>query len=161
MKVFNLQCDTGHRFEGWFASVEACDDQQHKGLLQCPVCESQAVRRMPTAARLSMGTGLVEQSAEEAGQSAPVAMKATSSVLSPDQIALRNKIIAMAQSLAEKADYVGRDFPEEARRMHYQEAPERPIVGEATPQEASALLEEGISVVPLPPAVVPKKDRLQ
>lgn len=119
------------------------------------------MRRMPTAARLSMGTGLVEQSAEEAGQSAPVAMKATSSVLSPDQIALRNKIIAMAQSLAEKADYVGRDFPEEARRMHYQEAPERPIVGEATPQEASALLEEGISVVPLPLAVVPKKDRLQ
>lgn len=160
MKVFNLQCDTGHRFEGWFASVEACDDQQHKGLLQCPVCESQAVRRMPTAARLSMGTGLVAQG-EEAVQSTAVATKGASSALSPDQIALRNKIIAMAQSLAEKADYVGRDFPEEARRMHYQEAPERPIVGEATPQEASALLEEGISVVPLPLAVVPKKDRLQ
>jgi hypothetical protein len=160
MKVFNLQCDTGHRFEGWFASVEACDDQQRKGLLECPVCESQSVRRMPTAARLSMGSGLVEQ-AKEAGQPAPVAMKGATSALSPDQIALRNKIIAMAQSLAEKADYVGRDFPEQARRMHYQEAPERSIVGEATPQEASALLEEGISVVPLPLAVIPKKDRLQ
>ena len=115
---------------------------------------------MPTAARLSMGSGLVEQT-EEPGQSAPVAMKTAAPMLSPDQIALRNKIIAMAQSLAEKADYVGRDFPEEARRMHYQEAPERAIVGEATPQEASALLEEGISVVPLPLTVVPKKDRLQ
>ena len=115
---------------------------------------------MPTAARLSMGTGLAAQG-EEAVQSTAVATKGASSALSPDQIALRNKIISMAQSLAEKADYVGRDFPEEARRMHYQEAPERPIVGEATPQEASALLEEGISVVPLPLAVVPKKDRLQ
>lgn len=118
------------------------------------------MRRMPTAARLSIGTGLVEHE-DNAGQAIPVAAKGASPVLSPEQIALRNKIIAMAQSLAEKADYVGRDFPEEARRMHYQEAPERPIVGEATPQEASALLEEGISVVPLPLTAVPKKDRLQ
>ncbi|MFM1881200.1 MAG: hypothetical protein RLZZ344_1434 [Pseudomonadota bacterium] len=118
---------------------------------------------MPTAARLSMGAAAQTEVAGEAvaARSGEHATKASNGALSPEQIALRNKIIAMAKSLAEKADYVGRDFPEEARRMHYQETPERAIVGEATPQEASALIDEGIDVVPLPLAVVPKKDRLQ
>lgn len=99
-----------------------------------------------------MGTQAIAASSNNAGQ--------TAVRLSPEQHALRSKIIAMAKSLAEKADYVGKDFPEEARKMHYQETPERPIVGEATAQEANALLDEGIAVVPLPLAAR-KKDRLQ
>jgi hypothetical protein len=151
MKVFNLECACGHRFEGWFGSVAACDAQQAQGLLQCPFCESPSVRRMPTAPHLSIGLQA------EPKQSEPRALAS----LTPEQSALRSKIISMAKSLAEKAEYVGRDFPEEARRMHYQETPERAIVGEATAQEASALLDEGISVVPLPLPSLPKKDRLQ
>jgi hypothetical protein len=76
------------------------------------------------------------------------------------QALVREKIIAMARSLIEQSDYVGRDFPEEARRIHYQEAPERSIVGEATVQEAKELIEEGIDLVPLP-AVSGAKGRLQ
>ncbi|MBM3375734.1 MAG: DUF1178 family protein [Betaproteobacteria bacterium] len=156
MKVFNLECDCGHRFEGWFGSLAACDTQQAQGLLQCPFCESPTVRRMPTAPHVALGLQAVPAQHAEAP-----AKPAVASTLTQEQIALRSKIIAMAQSLAEKADYVGKDFPEEARRMHYQEVPERPIVGEATAQEASALLEEGIAVVPLPLSATRKKDRLQ
>jgi hypothetical protein len=159
MKVFNLACDGGHRFEGWFGSLEACDTQQAQGLLQCPFCESLSVRRMPTAPHVALGlqTPPAQNPEKEKQPSQPVSVAG----LTPEQTALRAKIIAMAQSLAEKADYVGKDFPEEARRMHYQEVPERPIVGEATAQEASALLDEGIAVVPLPLSVSRKKDRLQ
>lgn len=66
------------------------------------------------------------------------------------QALVREKIIEMARSLIEQSDYVGKDFPEEARRMHYQEVPERSIIGEATVEEAKALLEEGIDLIPLP-----------
>ncbi|MEY3942825.1 MAG: hypothetical protein RLZZ133_515, partial [Pseudomonadota bacterium] len=69
------------------------------------------------------------------------------------QALVREKIIEMARSLIEQSDYVGKDFPEEARRMHYQEVPERSIIGEATVQEAKALLDEGIDLIPLPQAV--------
>lgn len=124
--------------------------------MQCPFCESPTVRRMPTAPHVALGL----QTAAAQHAEAP-AKPAVTSTLTQEQIALRTKIIAMAQSLAEKADNVGKDFPEEARRMHYQEVPERPIVGEATAQEASALLEEGIAVVPLPLSATRKKDRLQ
>ena len=83
-------------------------------------------------------------------------------MLSPnEQTLLREKIMAMAKSLAEQADDVGRDFPEEARRIHYREAPERMIMGEATPQETKELLEEGIGVVALPITRRRKKGELQ
>lgn len=157
MKVFNLECNGGHRFEGWFGSLEACDAQQAQGLLQCPFCESLSVRRMPTAPHVALGLQTTPSHDPDKPQAAPRAAAG----LTPEQTVLRAKIIAMAQSLAEKADYVGKDFPEEARRMHYQEVPERPIVGEATAQEASALIEEGIAVVPLPSSTGRKKDRLQ
>jgi hypothetical protein len=160
MKVFNLECDCGHRFEGWFGSLAACDAQQEQGLLQCPFCESPTVRRMPTAPHVALGLQMAPSQQAHVDADAP-ARPAVASSLTREQIALRSKIIAMAQSLAEKADYVGKDFPEEARRMHYQEVPERSIVGEATAQEASALLEEGIAVVPLPLSAARKKDRLQ
>lgn len=120
--------------------------------MQCPFCESPSVRRMPSAPHVSVGAQAIAASGIDASEAAVR--------LSPEQHALRSKIIAMAKSLAEKADYVGRDFPEEARKMHYQETPERPIVGEATAQEATALIDEGIAVVPLPLAAR-KKDRLQ
>jgi hypothetical protein len=142
MKIFNLQCKQGHTFEGWFVSAEACDDQHTQGLLECPLCSSVA-QRIPTA---SYVISSVSSSPRQ-----PAASADTPAVPSDKMQALvREKIIEMARSLIEQSDYVGKDFPEEARRMHYQEVPERSIIGEATVQEAKALLEEGIDLIPLP-----------
>lgn len=152
MKIFNLQCKQGHTFEGWFASAEACDDQQGRGLLECPLCASRA-QRIPTASYVI--SGLSSQPKPPADVTSPEAAAGPSM-----QALVRDKIIAMARSLIEQSDYVGRDFPEEARRIHYQEAPERSIVGEATVQEAKELIEEGIDLVPLP-SVSGAKGRLQ
>ena len=152
MKIFNLQCKQGHTFEGWFASAEACDDQQGRGLLECPLCASLA-HRIPTASYVISGSSSPSKPPADV---TPPEDAAGPSV----QASVREKIIAMARSLIEQSDYVGRDFPEEARRIHYQEAPERSIVGEATVQEAKELIEEGIDLVPLP-AVSGAKGRLQ
>ena len=152
MKIFNLQCKQGHTFEGWFASAEACDDQHARGLLECPLCASRA-HRIPTASYVISGSSSPSKP--------PADVKSPEAAAGPGMQALvREKIIAMARSLIEQSDYVGRDFPEEARRIHYQEAPERSIVGEATVEEAKELLEEGIDLVPLPNAAG-AKGRLQ
>jgi hypothetical protein len=144
MKIFNLQCKQGHTFEGWFASAQACDDQHSQGLLECPFCSSLA-HRIPTASYVISNAAAPPKQADAPSQPSALANNQL-------QALVREKIIEMARSLIEQSDYVGKDFPEEARRMHYQEVPERSIVGEATAQEAKALLDEGIDLIPLPQA---------
>jgi hypothetical protein len=148
MKIFNLQCKQGHTFEGWFASAEACDEQHSQGLLECPLCSSLA-HRIPTAAYIVSGAAEPSNSSNSSVESNE--LNATPAAATHRMQALvRQKIIEMAKSLIEQSDYVGKDFPEEARKMHYQEVPERSIVGEATAEEAKALLDEGIDLIPLP-----------
>ncbi|MBP0624188.1 DUF1178 family protein [Cupriavidus consociatus] len=140
MKVLDLRCAHDHRFEGWFASEEEAQSQIARDLVQCPVCGDHAVTRLPSAPRLNLsGANAPKASARPAQPAATAAAPATLQ-------ALYTK--AVKQVLAQTED-VGDRFAEEARRMHYDEAPERGIRGSASPEEVQALAEEGIETFPL------------
>jgi len=141
MKVLDLRCAHGHGFEGWFASDEDFSDQHGRGLVECPVCADKAVTRMPSAPRLNLS----------AAREAPAA---ASPRQEPElQAAWMN---AVRQILASTEDVGGR-FAEEARRIHYGEAPHRGIRGQATPEDRAALSDEGIEVVSIPVPVALKE----
>lgn len=161
MKVFDLGCDQDHRFEGWFASADAFADQQSRKLITCPMCGSHAVKRLPAAARLNL-SGIQQPQAPQRkpeGSGAPAAAAGSGpAALSPEQF--QAMFIKMTRRIIESTEDVGNRFAEEARRIHYNEAPERAIRGSTSREEAMALREEGIEVfaLPLPDAL---KGRLQ
>jgi hypothetical protein len=135
IKVFNLCCGNGHSFEGWFASAEDFETQHERSLLQCPVCASADVRRTPSAPYVSSGAHAVE------GRQ-PTVM--------PSAEQLQAMFLKMAREIVAHTEDVGERFAEEARRIHYREAPERGIRGVASRAEAQELTDEGITVMPLP-----------
>ena len=162
MKVYNLTCHLDHRFEGWFASETDALEQQENGLLICPICESKEITRLPSAPRISKGAG--EKAPVSSDLSAAV-VDGNSMVLSaPEHAKLQAQVQATVmkamRELINKTEDVGDNFAEEARKIHYREAPERSIRGHATQDETAELREEGIEVVALPilPAL---KDTLQ
>ncbi|KWF72228.1 hypothetical protein WL92_15290 [Burkholderia multivorans] len=130
MKVLDLQCPHGHRFEGWFASADEFESQLSRKLVECPVCGTSEVSRMPSAPRLNLSG---------ATQAQPV-----------DPRALQAQVMRALREVLAKTENVGERFAEEARRIHYNEAPARSIRGVTTPEDAQALVEEGIDVMPLP-----------
>ena len=125
MIAYQLRCRNGHAFEGWFADSAAFDAQAADGKLACPTCNSKKVEKAVMAPALA---GKAKEAAEA-------------------RAALR----AMRRKLLENAEHVGNAFPEEARKIHYGEADERAIYGEASGAEVEQLLEEGVPVAPLPP----------
>jgi hypothetical protein len=159
---YALSCDKGHEFESWFASSAAYDKQAKHGLVTCPVCDSAKVEKTMMAPRLSgtkkRGRAMVPVSetpsaeAPAAGASAPAAPEAPAPVamVSPQERELRKKLKELREHLTKNADYVGQKFPEEARKMHYGEIEHRSIYGEASPDQAKELHEEGIEFHPLP-----------
>ena len=141
MIVFELICPEDHRFEGWFASAEAYARQEAGGLLSCPVCASAGIRKLPSA-RVRTVTP-IEEKASGAGSGSP----------QPAQPKPRTKEVTVAsfvEHILANTEDVGRDFPEEARKIHYEEAPRRAIRGVATREEARELADEGIPVVSFP-----------
>ncbi|MCJ2036634.1 DUF1178 family protein [Methylobacterium sp. J-068] len=151
---YTLVCEAEHGFESWFPSSDSYDAQAARGLVTCPICGSAAVSKgmmAPSIARTDRGRRPEASSAPEpetpsVPQAAPILAPTE-----PEQ-RLRALMRAMRAQATQEADDVGARFPEEARRMHYGEAETRPIYGEASLDEARALLDEGIDVVPLPPA---------
>jgi len=141
MKIFDLQCGAGHRFEGWFGSAEEFATQREKGLVGCPACGAHEVERIPSATRFNVGAPapLPQKEAEQGKQGQPSAQELYMSLI---------------DEILTKAEDVGEQFPAEVRRIHYEEAPARMIRGQATQEEHDALLEEGIPVarLPIPPA---------
>ncbi|MGH8789680.1 MAG: DUF1178 family protein [Cupriavidus necator] len=137
MKVLDLRCAHDHRFEGWFASEEEAQSQISRDLVQCPVCGDHAVTRLPSAPRLNLSGATAREGSATPAQpaAAPVTLQAL-------------YMKAVKQVLAQTED-VGERFAEEARRMHYDEAPERGIRGSASAEEVQALAEEGIETFPL------------
>src|ERR1700754_3734309 len=131
MKVLDLQCPHGHRFEGWFASVDDFESQQSRKPVECPICGANEVRPLPSAPRLNLSGATETKAPAGAGEMQARVMRALREVL-------------------EKTENVGDRFAEEARRIHYNEAPARNIRGVTTPEDARALVEEGIEVMPLP-----------
>ncbi len=147
MKVLDLQCSHGHLFEGWFASEDEFQGQLARALVECPMCGDTAIIKRLSAPRLNLGA------AEPAPASAAPARPGHQGVMAPPEAALQAAWMkAVAQVMAQTED-VGARFAEEARRIHYGEADERGIRGQATREETQALLEEGIPVLPLPPAL--------
>lgn len=138
MKVFDLCCDHEHTFEGWFASGEEFDRQLGAGLIECPVCASTELHKLPSAPRLNLGSA---QSTMESGKE-PVAM--------PNDDSMRSMMLQIARHIAANSEDVGERFPEEARRIHYDEAPKRSIRGMASKEDAAELKDEGIEVMPVP-----------
>jgi len=145
LKVFNLHCEQGHAFEGWFASVEAFDAQLAGGQLQCPVCGSTAISKALSAPRLNLGA-------------APQQQRQVAAMPTAEQ--MQALFLKMAREIVASTEDVGEKFAEEARRIHYKEAPERGIRGVTSKDEAEALEEEGIKVMPMPFADL-LKDPLQ
>lgn len=147
MIVFDLICQpAGHRFEGWFASSEAFADQQQRGLVDCPHCGSTAVAKAPMAPAVpKKGNQL-----PVAAQSAPVA-----SGLPPEALAVMERLAKMQAEALKQSRWVGEDFAEASRAIHYGEREAEAIHGQATLEQAKELLEEGVAVMPLPFPVVP------
>ena len=139
MKVLNLRCANGHGFEGWFGSDDDFMSQNDRRLIECPICADTVVTRMPSAPRLNL-SGAKEPQVVEPQAADPEAAAARQQVM---------WLQAVRHLLANTED-VGERFPEEARRIHYGDAPERAIRGAASEQEREALLEEGIEIVALP-----------
>lgn len=135
MKVFNLSCDNEHPFEGWFASSEEFDRQLGGQLVECPVCGSHEVRKLLSAPRINVGA--TEPDAKQA-----VAM--------PNDATMQAMLLHMARHIHANTEDVGERFPEEARRIHYDEAPKRSIRGLASRHDAAQLADEGIEVMPVP-----------
>jgi len=145
--VFDLLCNGGHRFEGWFGSRREFASQRRRGLISCPNCGSSSVERVPSATRISTrAEPTVPPRADAATQDPQLAGR--------DPLAVAQILYSrMLDEILTKTENVGSDFPAEARRIHYEEAPARPIRGEATQEEHDALVDEGIPVArfPLPP----------
>jgi len=132
--VYSLSCAAGHKFEGWFSSSTAFDEQSADGKLVCPVCDSRKVSKAPMAPALSNAVG--KQKSEPAAH---------------ELRKMRQFMTGLRKHVMETAENVGSNFPEEARKIHYCEIEERPIYGEASVKDAIELVEEGVNVAPLPP----------
>ncbi|RAU22089.1 DUF1178 domain-containing protein [Paramagnetospirillum kuznetsovii] len=131
MILFELRCSGQHQFEAWFKDGAAYDSLAAAGQLNCPVCGDARIEKALMAPRLAKGRGDALDVKEAMGE-------------------VRKVLTAFKRQVKESCDYVGERFPEEARKIHYGDSEARPIYGEATPQEAQDLEEEGVAVQRIP-----------
>jgi len=147
---YTLRCDRGHAFESWFQSSAAYEAQEARKLVNCPSCGSAKVERAIMAPQI-VSKKTREQNPAPTPATAP---DVTASVSTPLMLAqereLRAKLKELRDHIVKNADNVGERFPHEARKMHYGDIEHRPIYGEASPDEARALIDEGVEVSPLP-----------
>ena len=149
MIIFERACTQGHRFEGWFASADDFARQSETDLVRCPVCEDPKIVRVPSA---KVRTGAREAGAKEAGaRKAEPAAPATPVAIEQTVAGLPAELLRKLRDAVRNAENVGRRFPEEARKIHYDEVPARAIRGQASREEAEALQDEGIDFASLPP----------
>ncbi len=162
---YALRCENQHGFEAWFRDSAAYDQQAARGILVCPVCSSAKVSKAPMApaiAKTSRNSAAIETARAEAGASGALATETAQPTIAPAEVTpvpeslepravlFHAMLVKLRQHVEANCDYVGNKFAEEARRIHYGEADERGIYGEATQDEAEALLEEGIEVGAVP-----------
>lgn len=153
MIVFDLTCDGGHGFEGWFGSSSDFDAQQARGLVTCPQCGSGVVMKAPMAP--AVGKKSSQKSAAPGSPGSARGRHMANAPLPPQMVEAMQQL-AQAQARAlEGSTWVGGKFVEQSRAMHYGERDHAPIHGEATLAEAKALAEEGVAVAPLPFPVAP------
>lgn len=163
MKVLDLRCERLHVFEGWFGSEADFQGQLGQALVSCPVCGSTSVHKILSAPRLNLGAVAPDLALQATASKDTLPKPASPSegqlVYSPGQqealAQLQNAYMAMARQVLKNTEDVGNAFAVEARKIHYGESPDRSIRGQATPDEAAALREEGIDIaaLPLPPSL--------
>jgi hypothetical protein len=149
---YSLRCERGHAFESWFQSSAAYESQEKRKLVSCPSCGSVKVERGIMAPQIVSKKGREVAVAEPAASAALAEMTTTEStpLLMSQERELRAKLKELRDHITKNADNVGERFPNEARKMHYGDIEHRPIYGEASPDEARALIDEGVEVSPLP-----------
>jgi len=150
---YSLRCDRGHEFESWFQSSSAYEQQEKRKLVNCPACGSAEVERAIMAPQIVSKKGrdsTAPAPAPAPAASTDVTAPASTPLLMAQERELRAKLKELRDHIVKNADNVGERFPNEARKMHYGEIEHRPIYGEASPDEARALIEEGVEVSPLP-----------
>jgi hypothetical protein len=158
MIVYELRCSAEHSFEAWFRNADAYDQQHAAHQISCPICGDLGVSKAPMAPRIGRSS---RDSSREAGREqtpvdAPRPEQMTGGQTAGGQInaeqmrMVMTKIAEMNKHIASTCDYVGKAFPEEARKIHYGETEHREIYGEASPTEAAELRDEGIAVASLP-----------
>ncbi len=164
MKVLDLQCRLGHSFEGWFGSQNDYDAQRAQGLLTCPVCNDSEITKKLSAPRLNLrhstSAAPHDSGAANAGETqghTPANVPAPHSPANASEpgpahpmAQMQAALMQMVRHVMANTEDVGPQFAEEARKIHYGEAEERSIRGQASREETEALIDEGIEVLPLP-----------
>jgi hypothetical protein len=145
MIVFDLSCGEGHRFEGWFGSSDDFAAQQARGLVACPQCGSAEVEKAPMAPAVP----------RKGNQRAEAKQAVAGGALPPEAAEAFAKLAALQAEALKSSTWVGEEFAERSREMHYGERDPKAIHGQATPDQARALIEEGITVAPLLIPVAP------
>jgi hypothetical protein len=131
MILFELRCSGEHHFEAWFKDGATYDGQAAAGEISCPVCGDSRIEKAPMAPRLAKARGDAIDAQAAVGE-------------------LRKMLVDLKHKVQASCDYVGDKFPDEARKIHYGDAEARPIYGEATPDQAQELEEEGVAVARIP-----------
>ena len=136
MIQYALKCAEGHQFDSWFQSAAAFEKLQSAGHVACAVCGTNAVEKSLMAPRVASKSKDAPEPVQKPSETAPSEFE--------------KAVAALKEHVEKNSDYVGKDFVRQARDMHLGDAPERPIWGEAKPDEAKKLIEDGINVAPLP-----------
>ena len=153
---YTLRCERDHSFESWFQSSAAYESQEKRKLVSCPSCGSTKVERAIMAPRIVSKKGRDSAAPAPAPAAAPeatateVTTQGSTPLLMAQERELRAKLRELRDHIVKNADNVGEKFPNEARKMHYGDIEHRPIYGEASPEEARSLIDEGVEVSPLP-----------
>jgi hypothetical protein len=147
MIKYSLICEDEHSFESWFSDSASFERQAGDGLVACPICHSPRVHKALMAPAV-IGAKKADAQPKAPGEPAP----ANVALIDDRHRRLREMAAQLRQEIFAKTDDVGRRFPEEARAIHAGDAPFRSIRGQATTAEARALIDEGVGVLPVPPA---------
>lgn len=155
---YNLICDNAHEFESWFASSASFDEQAKRGFVTCPVCDSAKVERAvmaPAVARTDRGPRPAEpapvpEAAAPSSTSSPAPTAQPAALMGEKEMAFRAMLTALHEHVAANAEPVGKNFAEEALKIHHGESENRAIYGEASAEDAQMLHEEGVEFLPLP-----------
>jgi hypothetical protein len=147
---YTLRCEKDHAFESWFQSSSAFDSQVKRKLVTCPACGSDRIEKAIMAPRIVGKKGRERAAPSPAPVPAEAPATESTSLMMAQERELRAKIKELRDHIVKNADNVGERFPNEARAMHYGDKEHRPIYGEASPEEARSLVDEGVEVSPLP-----------
>lgn len=148
MIIFDLACGRNHTFEGWFGSAEDFASQRARHLVRCPVCDDADVAKRPSAVAVHVASGAPASAPTPAA--GPSESNAVAAGLPPEIVALQRELLTRLREHIASTENVGTRFADEARKIHYEEAPKRSIRGVASKEDAESLRDEGIEFHPLP-----------